>query len=170
MSAMRTGLPAAIQIKTVRAVPVEFHARFSAKGKIYVYHLHLGDADPFTRPYSWTIFKPLDLGAMAAAAAALRGRHDFKAFSAFNGTNVEDTVRNLRRLEIVRHGARIKITAEADGFLYKMVRSVVGALVAVGEGKLTPDAVRKILAAQVRTNAVITAPPQGLFLEKVFYR
>ena len=114
-AALRSALPATIQIKSVRAASREFHARFSATGKIYVYNLHLGDADPFTRPYSWPIFKPLDFAAMEEAAAALRGRNDFKAFSALNGSEMPDTVRDLRRLEILRRGARVKITAEADG-------------------------------------------------------
>ena len=170
LAAMRAMLPPAIQIASVRRVAPTFHARFSATGKIYVYHLHLGDADPFTRPYSWPIFRPLDLGAMEAVAAELRGRHDFKAFAAFNGAEREDTVRDLRRLEIKRRGAHVTITAEADGFLYKMVRSLAGALVAAGEGKLTPAVIREILASRTRTNVVLTAPPQGLFLEKVFYR
>ena len=169
LAALRAELPPAIQITTVRAVPATFHARFSATGKIYKYHVHLGDADPFTRPYAWAVFRPLDLTAMEAAAAELRGTHDFKAFSAFNGVEREDTVRDLRRLEIVRRGAHVRITAEANGFLYKMVRSLVGALVAVGEGKLTPAQVREILESRIRTNIVQTAPPQGLFLEKVFY-
>ena len=79
-------------------------------------------------------------------------------------------MRDLRRLEIKRRGAHVTITAEANGFLYKMVRSLVGALVASGEGKLTPERIRVIRASRVRTNVVQTAPPQGLFLEKVFYR
>lgn len=169
-AALRSALPAAIQIRSVRAVSREFHARFSATGKIYVYHLHLGDTDPFTRPYSWSVFKPLDFAAMEEAAAGLRGRNDFKAFSALNGAEMPDTVRDLRRLEIARRGARVRITAEADGFLYKMVRSLVGALVTVGEGKLTPAAVREMLVSRERRPLVQTAPPQGLFLEKVFYR
>jgi len=76
----------------------------------------------------------------------------------------------VRRLEIVQRGRRLKITAEADGFMYKMVRSLAGVLVAVGEGKLTPEQVKEILASQKRTALVQTAPPQGLFLVKVFYR
>jgi tRNA pseudouridine38-40 synthase len=170
LAAMNSTLPPAIQIKSLRAAPKTFHARFSATGKIYVYHLHLGDADPFTRPYSWPVFKPLDFAAMEAVAAELRGTHDFKSFSAFNGNDVDDTVRDLRRLEITRRGAHVKITAEANGFLYKMVRSLVGALVSAGEGKLTATQARTIMAAKLRTNVVQTAPPQGLFLEKVFYR
>jgi len=169
LAAFRVGLPAAVQIKSVRTVAADFHSRFSATGKRYVYHLHLGDADPFTRPFSWPVFKPLDFAAMQAAAAVLRGRHDFRALTALNGTARDDTVRDLRRLEVARRGRSVRITAEADGFLYKMMRSLVGALVAVGEGKLTSAQVRGILESRHRTAAVLTAPPQGLFLAKVFY-
>lgn len=169
LAAMRVGLPPAIQIKSVRVVGADFHARFQAKGKRYVYHLHRGDADPFTRPYCWPIFRPLDLVAMRAAAASLRGRHDFRAFTALNGPEREDTVRDLRRLDVVARGRRIRITAESTGFLYKMVRSLTGVLVAVGEGKLRIEDVEAMLRTGQRTPAVHTAPPQGLFLMKVFY-
>jgi tRNA pseudouridine38-40 synthase len=169
LAAFRVGLPAAIQIKSIRAAAADFHARFDATGKRYDYHVHLGDADPFTRPYCWTFFKPLDVDAMRSAAAVLRGRHDFRAFTALNGPEREDTVRDLRRLEVVRRGRRIRLTAEADGFLYRMVRSLAGLLVAVGEGKLTVAQVRAILHSRERTAAVQTAPAKGLFLTKVFY-
>lgn len=170
-AAMRVGLPLAIQIRTVRDVAPEFHARFSATGKIYAYHLFLGDADPFTRPYVWMIDRPqpLNFAAMEAAALVLRGRHDFAAYSAFNGAEKDDTVRDLRRLEIARRGRRVTLRFEADGFLYKMVRSLTGALVSAGLGKLTPERVASLLAAKERTAAVETAPPQGLFLVKVLY-
>ncbi len=170
LAALRSGLPASIQVKSARPVRSDFHARFSAKGKRYEYRLHLGDADPFERPYSWSVFRPLDFAAMTAAAAVLRGRHDFRAFAAENGTERESTVRDLRRLDIRRRGCRVRIVAEADGFLYKMVRSLVGVLVAVGEGRLTVTEVKALLAGGKRTPAVQTAPPQGLFLVKVFYR
>jgi tRNA pseudouridine38-40 synthase len=168
-AALRVGLPPQIQIKSVRAVPAEFHSRFSATGKTYVYHLHLGDADPFTRPYAWVIERPLDLAAMTAAAAALKGKHDFRAFSALNGPPKEDTVRDLRRFGLMKRGRHVRITAEADGFMYKMVRSLVGALVSVGEGNLSPTQLRELLATGKRVARVQTAPPQGLFLMKVFY-
>ena len=169
LAAFRVGLPAAIQIKSIVRAPANFHARFDATGKRYDYHVHLGDADPFTRPYCWTFFKPLDLSAMQSAAAGLRGRHDFRAFTALNGPDREDSVRDLRRLDVVRRGRRVRITAEADGFLYKMVRSLAGVLVAVGEGKLSPGEVRSILQSRLRTAAVQTAPAKGLFLTRVFY-
>jgi tRNA pseudouridine38-40 synthase len=169
LAAFRIGLPAAIQIRSIRGAPPGFHARFSAKGKIYSYTICLGDADPFMRPQVWTVFRPLDLSAMKRAAAYLRGRHDFRALSATRGAGDEDSVRNLRRLVIRRRGRCLTIVAEADGFLYKMVRSLVGALESVGEGKLAPEELRGILRSGHRTAAVLTAPPQGLFLEKVLY-
>jgi tRNA pseudouridine38-40 synthase len=169
LAALRSGLPPEIQIKSVRAVADDFHARFDATGKRYVYQLHRGDADPFLRPYCWPVFRPLDVGAMQAAAAVLCGRHDFRAFTALNGPEREDTVRDLLRLDVAARGRQIRISAESAGFLYKMVRRLTGVLVGVGEGKLTVGAVRAILAAGVRTPAVHTAPPQGLFLMKVFY-
>ena len=170
LAAFRVGLPAEIQVKSVRAVASGFHARFDATGKRYEYHLHLGDADPFTRPFCWQVFKPLDVAAMQAAAAVLRGRHDFRAFTALNGTEREHAVRDLRRLDVVRRGRRIRVVAEADGFLYKMVRSLVGVLVAAGEGKLTPAQIRALLHSRERTAAIQSAPAQGLFLAQVYYR
>ncbi|HEY3758088.1 MAG TPA: tRNA pseudouridine(38-40) synthase TruA [Opitutaceae bacterium] len=169
LSALRDRLPAGLQIIAVARAGAEFHARFDATGKIYRYHLHLGDADPFMRPYCWTLFRPLDFAAMESAARHLRGRHDFRSFSAENGPRREDTVRTLRRLDLRRRGKRVEIVAEADGFLYKMVRSLVGALVAAGEGKLTLGEIDALLRGAPRTAAVQTAPPQGLFLERVIY-
>lgn len=168
-AALRVGLPPTLQIKSVRAVPPSFHARFSATGKRYVYQIQLGDADPFTRPFAWVIERSLDLAAMECAAALLQGRHDFRAFSALNGPPKEDTVRDLRRFSLVRRGRLVRITAEADGFMYKMVRSLVGALVSVGDGNLTPKQLGALLESRRRVALVQTAPPQGLFLEKVFY-
>lgn len=169
LTAFRAGLPASLQLKSLSEVPADFHARFGVKRKRYDYFIHLGDADPFTRPYCWTVFKPLDVAAMQEAAGILRGRHDFRAFTALNGPEREDTVRDLERLDVVRRGRRLRITAESKGFLYKMVRSLAGVLVAAGDGRLTPAQVRTILREGERIPAVQTAPPQGLFLTRVFY-
>lgn len=169
LAALRSELPPAIQIRSVCRANPDFHARFSVRAKRYVYHVHLGDADPFLRPFCWPVFRPLDFDAMRASAALLRGRHDFRAFTALNGPAREDTVRELTRLEVLRRSRRVRIIAEAPGFLYKMVRSLTGVLVAVGEGKLTPGAVAEMLENGERTPAIQTAPPQGLFLERVWY-
>lgn len=169
LAAFRIGLPEKIQISAISAAAPHFHARFWATGKRYEYRINLGDADPFQRPYCWMIFRPLDVVKMNEAAALLRGRHDFTSFSALNGSLREDSIRELRTLEVAQRGRRLTITAEADGFLYKMVRSLVGALVSAADGKLTPARLREILEARKRTEEIKTAPPQGLFLKRVFY-
>jgi tRNA pseudouridine38-40 synthase len=169
LAAMRANLTPALQIKSVRVAAPDFHARFQATGKRYDYYVHLGDADPFKRPYCWPVFRPLDVGAMRAAAATLEGYHDFRAFTALNGPEREDTTRELRRLSIRQRGRVLQITAEAPGFLYKMVRSLAGALVSVGEGRLTVDQIRRSLACRERIAAIQTAPAKGLFLTRVYY-
>ena len=106
---------------------------------------------------------------MLAAAKVLRGKHDFWAFSGENDRTYETTVRDLRRLEVVRRGRKVTFTFEADGFLYKMVRSLTGALVSVGVGKLTAAELAGLIKTRRRVPAVVTAPPQGLFMVKVIY-
>lgn len=168
-AALQARLPRVIQLKSVRAAPADFHARFSAKGKTYRYEIFLGEADPFATRYCWSLNRELDWEAVAEAAALLRGKHDFKAFAAEGGTERETTVRHLRRLDLVRRGRRVRLIFEADGFLYKMVRSLTGTLVNVGLGKLAPHDVATLLRSAKRTPQVQTAPPQGLFLVKVQY-
>jgi tRNA pseudouridine38-40 synthase len=170
LASIRVGLPVEIQLRSLHPVSADFHARFDASGKRYEYRLHAGDPDPFVRRYCWPIYRPLDINAMRVTASYLRGNHDFRAFSVLNGPAREDTVRTLSRLDVIQTGRRFRIVAEADGFLYKMVRSLVGVLVAVGENRLTVERVSEILQGGIRTSEVQTAPPQGLFLMKVFYR
>ena len=168
-AAVQAGLPDSIQLRSVRRAKADFHARFSARGKTYRYELFLGRADPFATRYCWSFERPLDWAAMGEAAALLRGEHDFKAFAAEGGVERESTVRHLRRLDIVRRGRRVRLVFEADGFLYKMVRSLTGTLVNVGLGKLAPRDVAALLKSAKRTPQVQTAPPQGLFLVRVEY-
>jgi tRNA pseudouridine38-40 synthase len=167
--ALQSGLPRSIQLRSVRAVGTKFHARFDAKGKVYRYHLDLGQADPFTLRYTWSLHRDLDWPAVRAAAKLLRGKHDFWAFSGENDRTYETTVRTLRRLAIQRKGRKVTFTFEADGFLYKMVRSLTGALVNVGLGKLTLPEIAAMLKNRKRIATVVTAPPEGLFLVRVIY-
>ncbi|HWA24672.1 MAG TPA: tRNA pseudouridine(38-40) synthase TruA [Lacunisphaera sp.] len=167
--AIQTGLPRAIQLKSVRRARADFHARFDARGKVYRYHLDLGESDPFTRQYCWPLNRALDWPAVLAAAKVLRGKHDFWAFSGENDRTYETTVRDLRRLEVRRVGRKVTFTFEADGFLYKMARSLAGALVNVGLGKLNPTDLAGLIRSRKRIPEVVTAPPQGLFLVKVIY-
>ncbi|GAB5562827.1 MAG: tRNA pseudouridine(38-40) synthase TruA [Synoicihabitans sp.] len=170
-TALRVGLPPTIQIKSVVRVAPDFHARFSAVGKRYSYRIFEGVADPFIHPYVLSRDRPqrLNLAAMKRGAACLKGRHDFRAFAADNGAELEDSVRDVSRISIVPKGRSIKLVFEANGFLYKMVRSLTGALIAVGDGKLEIDELVRIRDAGERTEVVETAPAQGLFLERVFY-
>lgn len=167
--ALQTGLPRSIRLKSMRRVPPKFHARFDAKGKIYRYDLFLGEADPFIDAYCWSFRRELDWAAMLRAAKVLRGKQDFWAFSGENDRTYATTVRDLRRVDLVRRGKKISFTFEADGFLYKMVRSLTGALVNVGLGKLTTEEIVELIKTRRRVAAVVTAPPKGLFLVKVIY-
>jgi tRNA pseudouridine38-40 synthase len=142
-----TGLDqSAIQIVSVRPAANDFHARFSATGKVYEYHLHLGDADPFTRPFSWEIHEAPGHaenekgGGLPCGPARLQGL--LGPQRADEPGEALDTVRELGGWRW-RAGRRVRIVAEADGFLYKMVRSLAGALVAVGEGRLSPADIRR---------------------------
>jgi tRNA pseudouridine38-40 synthase len=169
LAALRTRLPTSIQISSVRPVGPDFHARFSAHGKRYQYRLVAGYADPFESSFAWSTRLPLDIGKMREAARRLVGQHDFAAFTAENGDVRETTVRHVRRLEVIGRGRRLKVVAEADGFLYKMVRSLVGTVVQAGLNRITADEIEAILQSKQRVPAVQTAPAHGLFLEKVFY-
>ncbi|MFC1452277.1 tRNA pseudouridine(38-40) synthase TruA [Verrucomicrobiota bacterium] len=156
-------------IRVVRAAK-DFHARRSATSKEYRYFVWNAEIQPpFERNYSAHVTRKLDHDAMAAAASLLVGRRDFAAFSANPNRPIESTVRNLSELRVARRGARVVFVAKADGFLYKMVRSLVGFLLRVGEGAVEPSRARVILLSRRRTAGVPTAPPQGLFLWQVDY-
>jgi len=171
LKALRSGYPDSIRIYEAELVEDDFHARFSALGKRYVYQYHEGYADPFETRWHWSMgHRELDVGKMNQAANSLLGKHDFTSFTANPKEERDDNVvRDLRRLEVVREGPKIHLVAEADGFLYRMVRSLAGCLFDVGIGKLTADDVVKIRDKRKRTNLVLTAPPQGLFLDRVWY-
>ena len=170
LRAISTGIPAAMQVTSLELAKPGFHARFGATGKRYVYFIQRGRADPFDDPFCWSLGdRPLDVEAMRSTAKLLVGKHDFRAFSAFNRVERETTVRTLRRLDVIGRGKKLRIVAEADGFLYKMVRTLVGALVAVGLGKLKPEQVAALLDGQPRAHLIETAPAKGLFLWRVEY-
>ncbi len=162
-------LPDTVSAVEAREVPQEFHPRYDALGKLYGYRvLNRELPSPFIGRYAWHLAKPLDLPLMREAAGSLRGRHDFVGFSS-SGSEVQDTVRDLRRLDVERHGELVEIRAEADGFLYMMVRRLVGALVDAGIGALSVTEVQRILRSRDRCRCRTVAPPQGLSLIKVSY-
>lgn len=163
-------LPPDIRVLAVRRAPAEFHARRSASGKEYRYFIWNADiVPPVLRYYRAQVRKKLSLSAMQEAAAVLVGKHDFAAFTGNPAREVGTTVRELFELKVVKRGAEIVIIARADGFLYKMVRSLAGFLIRVGEGSATAADARRTLRSRVRTARVPTGQPQGLFLWKVSY-
>ncbi len=163
-------LPTSIAVLAVRRMPPGFHARRSALGKVYRYRIITGrTALPFETRWAWPVPRPLDLEAMRHAAAQLVGRHDFASFASA-GSTASSTVRSLRRLEIVERGSGIvEIEAEADGFLYRMVRALVGLLAAIGSGARPATDAGVVLAARDRGLAGRTAPAAGLCLVRVIY-
>ena len=167
--ALNAVLPSDIAVLDAVSVSDDFHPRYSACGKRYVYHIHNGRMrDPFLERYSWHIRGPLDEARLNKTASLFLGTHDFSAFCAA-GSSVQDKVRTVHRSEVARSGEHLTYTVEADGFLYNMVRIFVGTLVDEHNGKLTTDDIRCALENGTRQTAGATAPPQGLFLEEVRY-
>jgi tRNA pseudouridine38-40 synthase len=171
LRALNFHLPPAVRVLSILREKPKFHARFSAKGKTYVYRIVNA---PFLHPMeigrAWHVPRPLDLQAVRQAARLLVGRHDFASFTSNPGYERESTVRRLHSIHIARQpGSVLKFTFAGDGFLYRMVRNLVGALVKVGHGRLAAANLRRILAARSRANAPPTAPAEGLYLQKVRY-
>ncbi len=170
LKGMNAKLPQDIRILKVARAKPDFHARRSAVKKEYRYFIWNAQVmDPSRRLYSTHIRKPLDVNAMQAAANILVGKHDYAAFTANPNRIVESTVREVYSLTVKRAGSQIVIRASSEGFLYKMVRSLTGILLRVGEGAVSVDEIKAILESKVRTARVPTAPPEGLFLWQVWY-
>ena len=167
--ALNAVLPDDIAVRSVKEVPDDFHPRYSAKGKAYRYRIYNApDRDPFETGRALCRREPLDLPLMRQAAEAFLGTHDFAAFMA-SGSSVTDTVRTVTSLTVTKEGNVVTVRIAADGFLYNMVRIIVGTLLAVSEGKIEADAIPAILSSRDREKAGPTAPAEGLYLEQVFY-
>jgi tRNA pseudouridine38-40 synthase len=171
-SALNGVLPPAIRIMQCRFVAESFHARFSAKGKLYRYRIWNGEVlPPLENGRAWHVSDLIDRSTLAAAAALFAGRHNFVSFAANRGAPVDDTTRTLRTIRVRHSGPLLSIEFEADGFLYKMVRLMVGALVEVGSGKQSPDGIYSRLHHPKHrfSHARNVAPAGGLFLIRVRY-
>lgn len=167
-------LPPDIRVLNIEQVPADFHAQYSAKGKIYHYHICNGVfQNPLKRLYSLHVREKLDLNLLKEGARQLMGTHDFIAFanSATEGTASRDSIRTMKRIDVVMEEEQnsFRIEFEADGFLYKMVRNLVGALLEVASGKRTSDSIAHILASKDRRLSGKAVPPHGLFLVEVIY-
>jgi len=167
--ALNAVLPEDISVRSTEAAPDDFHARYSARDKVYEYRiLNRKERSALDRHRAWNLHGALDLEAMREAAALLLGRQDFSSFQG-HPTDTKDPTCDLRRLDIARTGDMIRLEAQADRFLKQMVRAIVGTLVEVGQGKRSPQSFKDILAAKDRRQAGKTAPPHGLYLVCVDY-
>ena len=167
--AVNRKLPEDIVVIRSEEVPGDWHPRYQETEKTYEYHiLNREMPDPVRRRDTYFVSYPLDLEAMRHAAAYLKGEHDFRSFCNIH-TDVQDTVRTIYDLDIIRSGDLVTVRIRGNGFLYNMVRIIVGTLVRVGRGFYFPGQVKEILEAKERTSAGVTAPPQGLVLVKIDY-
>ena len=170
--AMKAHLPPDLSLMSAVLVEDDFHPRYDALGKEYVYLISNSPVpDPFLYGRAWHVPRPIgeeQLAMMRRFAEGLQGKHDFSSFMAA-GSDVQDTVRTLWRLSVEREGDLIRITAQGDGFLYKMVRILVGTLVDVAFGRFSPESAPAVLEARDRSASGATAPAWGLTLNRVFY-
>lgn len=165
-------LPSDIRVLSIEEVSLDFHAQYSALSKIYHYHLYLDKIqDPFRRLYSYQIFDKIDLSLLREATNLFKGTHDFTSFANehHTGTASHDPVRTLYRLDIFDEKGGLRLEFEGDGFLYKMVRNIVGVLVEVAAGKRALNEIPLIFEAKDRKKAGRAVPPHGLFLVEVKY-
>jgi tRNA pseudouridine38-40 synthase len=161
--------PQAVSVLEAEVVPDDFHARFSATGRRYLFRILDRRAPPaLLRGRVWHVRKALDAEAMAEAARALVGRHDFTTFRDA-GCQAESPVRTLDRLEVTREGEEIHLRYAARSFLHRQVRSLTGTLAEVGAGRWTAADVRRALEARDRAACGPVAPPDGLYLTEVVY-
>jgi tRNA pseudouridine38-40 synthase len=168
-AALNAALPPAIRVVGVAEAPAGFDARRAATGKRYAYLIDNGPvADPLWRRFSWHVAAALDLEAMRAALALLRGRHDFSAFCAAAGAGAPPVCR-VQAVHVVRRRTRVALLISADRFLHHMVRTIVGSVVEVARGARPPGWLADVLASRDRTRAGPTAPAHGLVLVRVRY-
>ncbi|MBR3502174.1 MAG: tRNA pseudouridine(38-40) synthase TruA [Alphaproteobacteria bacterium] len=169
INALLRELAAPVSVVEVQKVDEAFHARFSAKGRGYIYRvLNRRAPSPLRLNRVWNVSFDLDIDAMREGAKYLLGNHDFSSFRGA-GCQAKSPVKTLDKLDIYRSGDEIVFELEARSFLYHQVRNMVGTLILVGRGKIAPEEIKTILAAKDRTKAGISAPACGLYLNKVWY-
>ena len=167
--ALNAHLPDSVAVLGCREVPEDFHARYSALGKQYSYEIWNSPVrNPFLCGLATHYPVRLDENSMRQNGLPLLGTHDFASFCAA-GSSVEDTVRTVSHFNVVREGDMVRIVIAADGFLYNMVRIIAGTLIDMERGKREKGSMAEIIEARQRQAAGFTAPPEGLFLEQVFY-
>lgn len=171
LRALNANLPEDLSVLHVKEVPLDFHAQYSAKSKIYRYTI-LNRRARCAQLRNFCLHVPyhLNVAAMRRETKALIGRKDFRSFVANDPSREQiDTVRTIKRINITKKGDNITIDLEADGFLYKMVRGIIGTLIEIGRGQLPQGSIKKILKQRDRKSAAYSAKPHGLCLLSVKY-
>lgn len=169
VKALNTKLPSAVAATDCREVDDDFHARYSSKGKRYVYRILNSELrDPFYEGFVCRIPQTLDEKLMNEEAQSFVGTYDFRSFQN-TGTDIEDTVRTIYSASVVRKGDIVEFSVSGDGFLYNMVRIMAGTLIDIARGTLKRGAIPDIIDAKSREAAGFTAPACGLMLDEVFY-
>ncbi|MEM7168140.1 MAG: tRNA pseudouridine(38-40) synthase TruA [Planctomycetota bacterium] len=170
LSALQALTPPDVGVLRCEVAAADFHPRFSALEKRYLYQIRTGQQPPtFARQNRWWIREPLDVDAMNEGAALLVGEHDFAGLRNRSKDEPEDTVRVVRAAEWRQIGHELFFQVIGEGFLYKMVRNCVGTLVEVGKGQRTAQSLQQVLSTGERQLAGLTAPPHGLYLMEVRY-
>lgn len=169
ITALNAVLPEETVIFDCKEVPMEFHARFDCKGKEYVYLIDNSPyGDPFLSKRAYHYKYELDERLLDNEAKSFIGKHDFASFCA-SGSSVENTEREIFSFDVVRNSDKVEFRVRGDGFLYNMVRIMVGTLLDINRGKIPEGSIPGIIASRDRKNAGVTAPSEGLYLNKVFY-
>lgn len=162
-------LPNDISVYNCQTVDIDFHPRYSCKSKEYIYIVNNAKIrDPFLARYSYYYRRSIDAEYLNREAKAFIGSHDFSGFCSVK-SDVEDTVRTVESFDVWRQGDLVYFKVSADGFLYNMVRIMVGTLLFINEGKIAEGELKSVIDSCNRKRAGKTAPPQGLYLNKVVY-
>jgi len=165
-------LPRDIRITGLQNVPSDFHSRYSAKTKTYRYYLHLDPVlDPFNRHFAHHVIHPFNRDALEIAKEHLIGTHDFTTFAneAHSGSAAKNPIRTIYSIDVHPTAKGIYLEFKGNGFLYKMVRNMVGTLLEIARGKMTPEEIPLLLEKKDRRLAAKAAPPTGLFLVDIEY-
>jgi tRNA pseudouridine38-40 synthase len=162
-------LPEDVSIVRIEEVSKKFHAQRSAKWKTYEYRVLQSKApSPLTRNRTYQYYYPLNLAKIRQASKLLQGRKDFRAFEG-SGSRRKSAVRTIRKIEVKQQGNLVTFRLESNGFLYRMVRNIVGTLLEIGQGRQNTQELRKAMKLKQREILGPTAPPQGLYLKRVKY-
>ncbi len=168
-AALNANLPFDISVKSCREVPFDFHARYDCKGKEYVYKIwNAQERNPFYNKLYYHYKYKIDVDLLNKEAQDFVGVHDFSSFCA-SGSSVEDMTREIYSFRVEKTGDEVLFYVSGNGFLYNMVRIMVGTLLDISSGKIEKGNIKKIIDSKNRENAGFTAPAEGLYLNKVYY-